>query len=149
MAQVIPFNLDDGNFDPATVESLSIAFEEAWRKTETSNSRYSQPAYAAAAREVVAKHIIGLAQRGERDPVRLCNSAVEFLASSPYESNATPRDYRLVVRSKRNHIVGPPEIITCKSDQDAIEQARQILGPCDIEIWQGPRIVIRLGAVEK
>ena len=149
MSQVISFDLDDGNFDPETAESLSAAFEEAWRKTEASNSRYTQPAYAAAAREVVAKHIIGLAKRGERDPVRLCDSAVEFLASSPYESHATPRDYRLVVRSKRNHIVGPPETITCKSDQEAIEQARQTLGACDIEIWQGPRIVIRLGAIAK
>ncbi len=149
MAQVIPFNLGDSNFDPETIETLSAAFEEAWRKTGTSNSRYTQPAYAAAAREVVAKHIIGLAKSGERDPVKLCDSAVEFLASSPYESKATPRDYRFVARSKRNHIVGPPEIVTCKSDQEAIEQATHVLGPCDIEIWQGPRIVIRLAAIEE
>jgi hypothetical protein len=70
-------------------------------------------------------------------------------ASSPYESDATPRDYRLVVKSKRNHIVGQPVIITCKSDLDAVEQAKQRLGPHDIEIWERVRIVLRLVAVEK
>jgi hypothetical protein len=88
-ALIIPFNLDGSAFAPETVEKLSVAFEEAWRRIEKS----SQPLFAAAAREIVAKHIIELARRGECDAVRLCNSAIEFWAST-YEGNKTGRDYR-------------------------------------------------------
>lgn len=144
MAQVVPFDFDDGSFDLETNENLSIAFEQAWRRIDASNGRYTQPAYAAATREVLAKHIIGLAKRGEHDPAELRDSAVQFLASSPYESDAAPRNYRFVARSKRNHIVGPPEAIMFQSDRDAIEHGKQRLDAYDIEIWEGPRIVIRL-----
>jgi len=32
----------------------------------------------------------------------------------------------------------------CASDKEAIEEANELLADRDVEVWQGPRIVIRL-----
>jgi hypothetical protein len=82
MAQILPFLSSNVGFDPETINILSNAFEDAWRRIEASNSRLARPAYANAGREVVAKHIIEMAQRGEREPVKLTDSAVAFLAAN-------------------------------------------------------------------
>jgi hypothetical protein len=75
MAEVIPSN---ASFDPETVNLLSDAFEQAWRKVQTSGNRLARPAYANMMREVMAKHIFNLAEHGERDESKLSNSAFQF-----------------------------------------------------------------------
>jgi hypothetical protein len=49
-----------------------------------------------------------------------------------------------IYRLADNHIVGIPEIVKRESDQAVIEYAKEILDGRDIEIWDGPRVVIRL-----
>jgi hypothetical protein len=82
MTQILPFLSSNDAFDPETVTILSVAFEDAWRRIEASNSRFARPGYATATRELVAKHIIQMAQGGERDSIKLSDSAVEFLAAN-------------------------------------------------------------------
>jgi hypothetical protein len=53
-------------------------------------------------------------------------------------------DYRIYTMSGANRILGPPKIIECKTDQDAIEQAQKLIADLDIEIWQGARCVTRM-----
>jgi tartrate dehydratase beta subunit/fumarate hydratase class I family protein len=69
-------------FDPETVAILSAALEDAWQNIQASGDTLSRPAYANAAREVIAKHIIEMAQRGERDPIKLREGALRYLATN-------------------------------------------------------------------
>lgn len=52
-------------------------------------------------------------------------------------------DYRVYL-IKSNHFEGPPDVITCDSDAEAIEQAKQLVDGHDVELWEGPRFVIGL-----
>lgn len=72
--------LTNTSFDPEAVATLSAAFEDAWGKIKQSGSSLARPAYARGAREVLAKCIIELAQRGERDKRQLSAAAVKYLA---------------------------------------------------------------------
>ncbi len=64
------------------IETLVSAFESAWRKVEQSGSKFASPAYKRAAQEILAKRIIEMAQRGERDPGELVDDAVAYLDRS-------------------------------------------------------------------
>ncbi len=64
---IIPL-LAQSAFEPETVEFLVSVFETAWKKVELSGSKLASPAYQRAAQELLAKRIIEMAQRGERDP---------------------------------------------------------------------------------
>jgi hypothetical protein len=57
-------------------------------------------------------------------------------------------DYRLYSMSA-NNIAGPPQIVQCASDQQAIAAAKGLLDRHDIEIWQGARVVTRLQPSDK
>ena len=52
--------------------------------------------------------------------------------------------YRIYKLSSDNHIVGVPEEVEFDSDRDVIGHAKTKLDGLDIEIWDGPRVVIRL-----
>jgi hypothetical protein len=67
MAEDLNFIPSGASFDPATVNLLSDAFEHAWHKVQTSRDRLARPACAYVMREVMAKYIVNLAQRGERE----------------------------------------------------------------------------------
>ena len=69
-------------FDPETIGVLSAALEEAWDRLLQSESECTRPAYARAMREVVARRIIDMAQRGTKDQKELANGAVRFLAAN-------------------------------------------------------------------
>jgi len=69
-------------FDPEVIEILVAAYEDAWAKIEQSGSAFASPRYRRAAQEIVAKRIIEMAQRGEREPNRLADDAVAYLARS-------------------------------------------------------------------
>jgi hypothetical protein len=56
-------------------------------------------------------------------------------------------DYRIYVISDDNHIAGVPEVISCVSDEVAVQSAADRLNGHDLEIWQGPRRVKRLPSV--
>ena len=83
MAQILrPFLRSNVVVDSETINILGAAFEDAWRRIEASGSRFARPAYANAAGEVVARHIIDMAQCGEREPIKLSDSGVECLAAN-------------------------------------------------------------------
>ena len=70
-------------FDSDTVALLASAFETAWDTLKTSGSPLAADAQAASTRELLARHIIGMAQKGERDPQRLAADALAQLAVRP------------------------------------------------------------------
>ena len=78
---IIPL-LANTSFDPEAVEILSAAFDEAWQSIKESGSSFARPAYERAAREVLAKCIIEMAQRGERNKSVLSAAAVSYLAEN-------------------------------------------------------------------
>jgi hypothetical protein len=78
---IIPL-LANTSFDPEAVETLSGAFDDAWEAVQRSGSPLARPAFERGAREVLAKYIIELAQRGERDRLRLSEAAVAYLAEN-------------------------------------------------------------------
>jgi hypothetical protein len=67
------------------VDLFSQAFEEAWQKIQISGVRLGRRAYAYATREIMAKHVVNLAQYGERDSIVLSGRAVDFLTTN-YEA---------------------------------------------------------------
>jgi len=75
---IIPL-LAQSAFEPETIETLVEVFETAWGKVEQSGSKLASPAYQRAAQEILAKRIIEMAQRGERDPTALADDAVNYL----------------------------------------------------------------------
>jgi hypothetical protein len=60
----------------------------------------------------------------------------------------TVPSYR-IYKLAENRIVGVPAIVEYDSDEDVAEYAKQILDGQDIEVWDGPRVVIRLKSTEK
>jgi hypothetical protein len=78
---IIPL-LAQSAFEPEMIETLVSVFETAWRKVEQSGSKLASPAYERAAQEIIAKRIIEMAQRGERDPNELADDAVAYLERS-------------------------------------------------------------------
>jgi hypothetical protein len=78
---IVPL-LAQSAFDPEFIETLVSAYEDAWSKIEKSGSDFASPRYRRAAQEIVAKRIIEMAQRGEREPTHLAEDAVAYLARS-------------------------------------------------------------------
>jgi len=78
---IVPL-LSQSAFDPEFIETLVSAFEEAWQKIEQSGSAFASPRYRRAAQEIVAKRIIEMAQRGEREAALLADDAASYLARS-------------------------------------------------------------------
>jgi hypothetical protein len=78
---IVPL-LAQSAFDPEVIEALVAAFKAAWLKVEASGSKLASPAYERAAQEIIAKRIIEMAQRGEKDPGVLVDDAVSYLARS-------------------------------------------------------------------
>ncbi len=78
---IIPL-LAQSAFEPEMIDFLVSVFETAWKSVEQSGSKLASPAYQRAAQEIIAKRIIDMAQRGDRDPNSLADDAVSFLESS-------------------------------------------------------------------
>jgi hypothetical protein len=70
----------NGVFFPEEVQILIAAFDDAWAKLQSSHAPFAEEAYAPAAQEILAKHIIMAAQRGERNPRRLTEDALLHLS---------------------------------------------------------------------
>ena len=70
----------NGIFYPEEVQILVVAFDDAWAKLQSSHAPFAEEAYAPAAREILAKHIIMAAKRGERNPRQLTDGALLHLS---------------------------------------------------------------------
>jgi len=68
----------DGGFDSETTRILGLAFEAAWKKIEASGT-LTDGSRAGFARERLAKRLVELARRGERDHERLVEGASQHL----------------------------------------------------------------------
>ena len=79
MASILNLIRPEAAFDPDTIAVLSAALEEAWERLLQSGSECTRPAYARAMREVVARRVFDMAQRGTRDQKELADGAVRFL----------------------------------------------------------------------
>jgi hypothetical protein len=84
MRTIIPF-AENRAFDPETAHLLAAAFENAWKSVTARGDRFADPLKAAHSREVLAKRVIELAQRGERDSIRLCDDALAYLREQSAE----------------------------------------------------------------
>jgi hypothetical protein len=54
--------------------------------------------------------------------------------------------YRLYSVNNENHFDGPPALLTCKSDSEAINKASRLNDRADIEVREGGRCVCRIKA---
>jgi hypothetical protein len=66
-------------FDAETTKILASAFDAAWEEVRTADGSPAGERQAAATRELLAKHILALAERGERNPGRLIRNALRCL----------------------------------------------------------------------
>jgi hypothetical protein len=66
-------------FDPDVVQILSRALDDAWEIVLADKIGFKLNGNAEAVRDVLAKHIVDLALRGERDGQRLINGALNLL----------------------------------------------------------------------
>lgn len=57
--------------------------------------------------------------------------------------------YRIYKLDGDNHINDLPKIVLHDSDAEAIEHAERLVDGHDIEIWDGPRLVIKLKSKDK
>ena len=62
------------------------AFDQAWKAVEDSGAPFASEGQASATREQLALRIIEVAQVGERDPNRLRNDALLYLARTNLKS---------------------------------------------------------------
>jgi hypothetical protein len=74
MTSIIPF-LRQNAFDPETTKMMGEAYEAACGELGHNGAP-------ALVKEVIAKRIIDAAQKGERDPQRLCAKALDALGMS-------------------------------------------------------------------
>src|SRR5450759_1910228 len=84
MRTIIHF-AENRDFDNETDQILADASENAWEYMTARGERFAVPLKAALSREVLAKRIIELAQRGERDSIRLCDDALAYLREQSAE----------------------------------------------------------------
>jgi hypothetical protein len=71
--------LQKAAFDPETTHILTTAFDKAWDKFKSSGSPLADDACAPSTRALLAKQIIEIAQRGERNIDRLVENGVAYL----------------------------------------------------------------------
>jgi CRP-like cAMP-binding protein len=93
-------------FDAEMTKILASALHAAWEEVKTADGSPAGEQHAAVTRELLTRHIMALAQRGERNPNRLIKSALRRLgrAASPMFdkrenrllSALDPTDYALI-----------------------------------------------------
>jgi hypothetical protein len=81
----------EGAFNPEEVSVLQGAFDDAWRRVQTSNAPYGTEEYALAGRTILAKYMIRAAKAGELDPRWLTDSALLYLSQQKL-SRTPPKD---------------------------------------------------------
>jgi hypothetical protein len=53
-------------------------------------------------------------------------------------------EYRAYTVGSDGHFIGYEPLI-CDDDAEAVERAKRLVDGHDVELWSGPRLVIRLG----
>ena len=86
MLRVLARHALAGAFDADEVKILTDAFDRAWKAVEESGVWFASDSYKNATREVLALLIIEIAQLGERDPNRLREDALLYLARTNLKS---------------------------------------------------------------
>jgi beta-galactosidase/beta-glucuronidase len=76
------FPLATTAFDSEMTSLLASAFDAAWQSVQASNSTLADAAHATSTRALLAKSIIEMGQRGERNHQRLVENASARLADS-------------------------------------------------------------------
>jgi hypothetical protein len=71
--------LQKAAFDPETTQTLTTAFDKAWDKFKSSGSALAEDGCAPSTRALLAKQMIEMAQRGERNIDRLVENGVAYL----------------------------------------------------------------------
>src|SRR5262245_42400781 len=71
--------LQKAAFDPETTHILTTAFDKAWDKFKSSGSPLADDACAPSTRALLAKQIIDIAQKGERNIDSLVENGVTYL----------------------------------------------------------------------
>ena len=79
MIELLKFSPETA-FTPETIQILAAALDEAWERLRQSGSRLARPAYSRVMREVVAKRIMEMAQRGVKDRKALVADALRSVA---------------------------------------------------------------------
>jgi hypothetical protein len=67
------------SFDPEATKILTTAFDAAWQTLKTSGNVLAADFRAASTRELLAKRIVEMGRRGERDPLRLVEDALGYI----------------------------------------------------------------------
>ena len=75
-----------GVFNPEEVSILTTVFDEAWKTVQGGAGASALNGEAQAMREGIARRIIALALLGERDPSRLREEALRYLAQNGGET---------------------------------------------------------------
>ena len=57
-------------------------------------------------------------------------------------SGARMPEYRVYTVGRDGHFIGI-EPLTCADDSEAIQKAKHLVDGHDVELWSGPRLVIR------
>jgi hypothetical protein len=70
-------------FDAAQTRAICDAFDSAWAALQAAGSAFTGAAAAPAAREILAKRIIDMAQSGLLDVTKLKDDALAHLESHP------------------------------------------------------------------
>jgi hypothetical protein len=78
-AVMLELVVNEEAFDPETTHLLGSAFDAACRSARVSGALASGNGREAATRELLAKHLIAMVRRGERDPDRLVEEALRRL----------------------------------------------------------------------
>ena len=73
-------------FDDNQVRILVDAFDQAWKAVQDSGAPFASEGHMSATRERLALRIIEIAQLGERDPNRLRDDALLYLARTHLKS---------------------------------------------------------------
>ena len=81
MVEILKFSRETA-FTPETIEILAAALDEVWERMRQSGSRLTRPAYSRVMREVVAKRIMEMAQRGVEDREALVEDALRFITAN-------------------------------------------------------------------
>jgi hypothetical protein len=72
----------DAAFDSDTTALLASAFDTAWDTVKKSGSPLAADDQAASTRELLARRIIAVGRKGERDPQQLVDDALAHLTGS-------------------------------------------------------------------
>jgi hypothetical protein len=72
--------LKQHTFESNTTDLLTTAFDQTWAKIVASHSPLADEDDADAARLLLAKWMVARTQEGERDPNRLIEGAMEYMA---------------------------------------------------------------------